>query len=70
MKFFFFLNIEKNIFEQKKNFEKKNFEFTPVLPMSVHTLFQPIRSRRLAGQREHIYECLVLCQEATSQRLG
>ena len=28
--------------------------------MSVHKKFQPIRSSRLAGYREHIYKCLVL----------
>ena len=28
--------------------------------MIVHKQFQPIRSSRLAGYREHIYECLVL----------
>ena len=28
--------------------------------MSVHKKFQPNRSSRLAGYREHIYECLVL----------
>ena len=49
----------------KKNFEKKNFEFflaynTPRSPLSVHKIFQPNRSSRLAGYREHIYECLVL----------
>ena len=29
-------------------------------PLSVHKKFQPNRSSRLAGYREHIYECLVL----------
>ena len=33
---------------------------TPRLLMSVQKKFQPIRSSRLAGYREHIYECLVL----------
>ena len=28
--------------------------------MSVHKKIQPNRSSRLAGYREHIYECLVL----------
>ena len=49
----------------KKNFEKKNLDFflayvTPRPPLSVHKKFQPNRSSRLAGYREHIYECLVL----------
>ena len=49
------LPVEKKVF----------FEFclaynTPWPPMSVHKKFQPNRSSRLAGYREHIYDCLVL----------
>ena len=33
---------------------------TPRPPLSVHKKIQPNRSSRLAGYREHIYECLVL----------
>ena len=47
--------------------EKKIWKFrfflayvTPRSPLSVHNKFQPNRSSRLAGYREHIYECLVL----------
>ena len=59
----------KIIFEKKmlkkKNFEKKNSNYfiayvTPRPPLSVHKKFQPNRSSRLAGYREHINECLVL----------
>ena len=40
---------------------KKSFELFFILkPLSVRKKFQPIRSSHLAGQREHIYECLVL----------
>ena len=51
----------------KKNFKiKKKISnvflayVTPRPPMSVHKKIQPNRSSRLAGYREHIYECLVL----------
>ena len=49
---------------REKNFLKKKFEkklgiflayITPRPPMSVHKKFQPNRSSRLAGYREHIY---------------
>ncbi len=41
--------------ENKKNVEKKNFEFfSPWPPMSVHKKFQPIRSSHLAGYKEHM----------------
>ena len=59
--------MEKKILKknEEKNNLKKNFEFfltyvTPRPPMSVHKKFQPNRSSRLAGYREHLYECLVL----------
>ena len=39
--------------------KKKLKKDTPRPPLSVHTKFQPNRSSRLAGYREHIYECLV-----------
>ena len=42
------------------NRKKTNFDVTPRLPMSVHKKNQLIRSSRLVGYREHIYECLVL----------
>ena len=50
---------------EKKILKKKNFEFflaynTPRPPLSVQKKFQPNRSSRLAGYREHIYECFVL----------
>ena len=50
---------------KKKKFWKKKFGFflayvTPRPPLSVHKKFQLNRSSRLAGYREHIYECLVL----------
>ena len=48
----------------KKNLKKKFRIFlayvTPRPPLSVHNKFQPNRSSRLAGYREHIYEFLVL----------
>ena len=52
-------NFEEKKF-RKKNFEKKNFGFflayvPPRPPLSVHKKFQPNRSSRLAGYREHIY---------------
>ena len=55
--------ILKKIFE--KILKKKIFNFflayiPPRPPMSVHKKIQPNRSSRLAGYREHIYECLVL----------
>jgi len=53
---------------EKKMREKKFCEkisiflayVTPWLPMSVLKKIQPIRSGRLDGQGEHIYECLIL----------
>ena len=63
------INFKEKKFE-KKNFEKKNLKkifsnfflayVTPRPPLSVHEKFQPNRSSRLAGFREHIYERLVL----------
>ena len=57
-------------FLKNKIFEKKKFEiffldflislYHPRPPLSVHKKFQPNRSSRLAGYREHINECLVL----------
>ena len=38
--------------------------------MSVHKKCRPIRSSRLAGQREHIYECLVLLYRFMWEGLG
>ena len=59
------LDEEPGIARGKKNFEKKKFRIffaynTPRPPLSVQKKFQPNRSSRLAGYREHIYECLVL----------
>ena len=50
---------------REKKMLKKNFRIflafsTPRPTMSVHKKFQPNRSSRLAGYREHIYDCLVL----------
>ena len=50
---------------KNKNCGKKVYFYflafiTPRLPMSVQKKFQPIRSSRFAGYREHIHECLVL----------
>ena len=42
----------------KINFEKNLCHPRP--PLSVHKKFQPNRSSRLAGYREHIYDCLVI----------
>ena len=54
----------KKNFRKKKNLEKKVVFFLAYIthrpPMSVHNKIQPNRSSRLAGYREHIYECLVL----------
>ena len=55
---------------EKKNVEKKNFEFffslyNPRPPLSLHKKFQPNRSSRLVGYREHIYDCLVLLYECS-----
>ena len=49
----------------KKKFRKFFFwiflaYITPRPSLSVHKKFQPNRCSRLAGYREHIYECLVL----------
>ena len=55
-------NLKKN-FYLKKYFEKmSNFLAykTPRSPLSVHQKFKPIRSSRLAGYKDHVYECLVL----------
>ena len=53
------------VVEKKK--KKKKFDFVtfvtfvnPRIPLSSLKKIQPIRSSRLAGQREHIYEGLVL----------
>ena len=69
-KFFEEKKISKKYISKKIIFEKKNVEnfffgfflayVTPRPPLSVHKKFQPNRSSRLAGYREHIYECLVL----------
>ena len=43
---------------------KKNYIYfafnTARTPISVHKKFQPIRSSRLAGYKQHISECFVL----------
>ena len=57
--------LKKINFPKKINLKKNIFDFflayvTPRPPLSVHNKFQPNRSSRLAGYREHIYECLVL----------
>ena len=49
----------------REKFWKKKFRIflaydTPRPPLSVHKKFQPNRSSRLAGYREHKYDCLVL----------
>ena len=41
---------------------------TPRPPRSVHKKFQPNRSSRLAGYREHINDCLVLLYRLRSVR--
>ena len=55
--FFFFLNVKfKNL-----NINRYTLAVGPAVPrgkkirMSVHKKFQPIRSSRLAGYRQHIY---------------
>ena len=58
---------------REKKFEKINYNFlayeTPRLPMSVHKIFHPVRSSRLAGYKEHIYECRVLSYRCKYQSL-
>ena len=60
--------------DQIENKKKKNSNIlayvTPGLPMSVHKKIQPIWSSRLAGQREHIHECLVLLDNYISNKLS
>ena len=66
-------NFEKKNVRKKKDFEKIIFEFflaynTRRPPMSVHKIFKPIRLKRLAGYREHLYECLVLLYRQISHK--
>jgi len=59
-------------------FEENNFNFfsvyvTPGLPMSGNKKCHPIRSSRLAGYKEHLYECLVLimiCYRRNTQAMN
>ena len=44
------------IFEEKRS----NFCFAFFSPKATHEKNQPIRSSRLVGEGDHIYECLVL----------
>ena len=45
---------ESSVARGEKKFETNLAFVTPRLPMSVHKKCQPIRSSRLAGQREHL----------------